>query len=638
MNDNKISDINYEIPIYKDYIINNENKIYNLRIEINKQNILYFTLKNLNINDKIDYIYKKELKSISLVENLKLNSSNFAHILESFDTIYQNKNISISIIDNDHINLIIKNKNIPGDCIYEILLNKEYMSIDDKLNVLYRHINLIENEKIKILNKDMNKKEDDIKNILNEKDIIITEMNQKLMIQDKLLKEHRNEIDTLNKKIEEIKIKFEEELKQKEDKINRDILNEKDKLLNKINDNYNEIKGIIDDIYYNLNKKMNNNIIEIELKELMRNNTLSRFLFIKDYNFKKEPQKLKYKKDITSNNDHLGVNDIFEVFISCKDLIQYIISPNIDNYNLDIYILKNNKKVTSLSGHNNHITTIKYYLNSVSFNEYLISGDTAQIVIIWDVTNDYDIKYKINTEYGNNSSIFSCLLAFPYNYSHKSNYSSLYIDDYIITSSRYLFNDIDKSGTKVYSLTTGKFIKTIKNSNKYSVYYLLFWLNKKNNKFYIIQLAEKIIVINNLLEDELYCELKSKQEDSHYSGFIYNKGDNDYLFSTSYNGKIDIWDLYNKKIYQVILLNKCNLFHIMQWNQKYIIVSDYKNISFKVIDLRKNKVVADIKGEHKKYIKCIKKLLYYKVECDTYKEYLITCGNDKIIKLWGFDE
>ena len=299
MNDNKIPDINYEIPFYKDYIINNENNIYNLRIEINKQNILFFTLKNLNVNDKIDYIYKKELKSILLVENLKLNLPNFAHILESFDTIYQNKNISINIIDNEHINLIIKNNNVPGDCICEILLNKECMTVDDKLNVLYRHINLIENEKIKILNKDMNKKEDDIKNILNEKDIIISEMNQKLMIQDKLLKEHRNEIDTLNKKIEEIKIK--------------------------INDNYNEIKRIIDDIYYNLNKKMNNNIIEKELKELMRINLSSRYLYIKDYTFKKDPQQLKYKKDITSNNDHSGVNDIFEVFFSFKDLTQYIV-------------------------------------------------------------------------------------------------------------------------------------------------------------------------------------------------------------------------------------------------------------------------------------------------------------------------
>ena len=34
---------------------------------------------------------------------------------------------------------------------------------------------------------------------------------------------------------------------------------------------------------------------------------------------------IQYKKDITSNNDHSGVNDIFEVFFSFKDLTQYIV-------------------------------------------------------------------------------------------------------------------------------------------------------------------------------------------------------------------------------------------------------------------------------------------------------------------------
>ena len=74
------------------------------------------------------------------------------------------------------------------------------MSIDDKLNILYRHIYLIENEKLEILNTNMNKKEDDIKNIINEKDIIIKEMNEKINKQEKQLEEQKKEIDDLNKK------------------------------------------------------------------------------------------------------------------------------------------------------------------------------------------------------------------------------------------------------------------------------------------------------------------------------------------------------------------------------------------------------------------------------------------------------
>ena len=40
--------------------------------------------------------------------------------------------------------------------------------------------------------------------------------------------------------------------------------------------------------------------------------------------------------------------------------------------------------------------------------EYLISADYDKIVIIWDITNNYNIKYKIDTKYGN--QIHSCLL------------------------------------------------------------------------------------------------------------------------------------------------------------------------------------------------------------------------------------
>ena len=122
----------------------------------------------------------------------------------------------------------------------------------------------------------------------------------------------------------------------------------------------------------------------------------------------------------------------------------------------------------------------------------------------------------------------SCLLIFP----HNNN------DNYIITSTRSTSKDNDKSATKIYSLKNGNFIKYINNINNNIIYYLLSWYNKKNNKYYIIQLAKNKIVINNLLEDELYSELIHQPEDYHCSGFIYN---------------IDN-----------INTNKCYLYHIIQ--------------------------------------------------------------------------
>ena len=72
-----------------------------------------------------------------------------------------------------------------------------------------------------------------------------------------------------------------------------------------------------------------------------------------NYIFKKDPNNIKYKYDITNTNYPYGSNDIFEIFISYIDNKEYIISPNRDNYNLDIFILLNNKKNKSLSGHKN---------------------------------------------------------------------------------------------------------------------------------------------------------------------------------------------------------------------------------------------------------------------------------------------
>ena len=141
------------------------------------------------------------------------------------------------------------------------------------------------------------------------------------------------------------------------------------------------------------------------------------------------------------------------------------------------------------------VRTIRYFINNKNNNEYLISADCRKRVIVWDITNDYNKKYCIETNY--HDHISSCLLFFPPNNN----------DDYIITSSNSTSNDNKNSATKIYSLNKGGFIKYIPNSNNYYICYLLSWYNKKNNKYYLIELAFKNIIINNLLDDEFYCIL-----------------------------------------------------------------------------------------------------------------------------------
>ena len=135
-------------------------------------------------------------------------------------------------------------------------------------------------------------------------------------------------------------------------------------------------------------------------------------------------------------------------------------------------------------------------------------------------------------------------------------------------------------------------------------------------------------MINNLLEDELYSELIHEPETDHFSGFIYNRNNNDYLCSSSYNGYINIWDLYNKNIFKTIDTNNCKLAHIIEWSNKYILVAEF-NKSFKIIDLDENKIISNIEGQYTDKVTCIKKI-YHPI----YGESLLSCGQDKCIKFW----
>jgi len=82
-----------------------------------------------------------------------------------------------------------------------------------------------------------------------------------------------------------------------------------------------------------------------------------------NYKYIKEPQNLEYRYDNINTSFIYGYSDIFEIFISYKDNKEYIISPNINNNNLDIFTLIDNKKILSLKGHNNTIKTIRYFIN-----------------------------------------------------------------------------------------------------------------------------------------------------------------------------------------------------------------------------------------------------------------------------------
>ena len=69
--------------------------------------------------------------------------------------------------------------------------------------------------------------------------------------------------------------------------------------------------------------------------------------------------------------------------------------------------------------------------------------------------------------------------------------------------------------------------------------------------------------------------------------------------------------------------------HIIQWNNKYIIVADYKNKCFKIINIE-NEIIKDMEKQHTDSVKCIKKVYHPK-----YGESLLSASGDQTIKLWS---
>jgi WD40 repeat protein len=326
-----------------------------------------------------------------------------------------------------------------------------------------------------------------------------------------------------------------------------------------------------------------------------------------NYKFNKNPN-FKYKFSISKDIGFCGYNDIFEVFISLKDNKEYLVSR--ENKILVIYLLIDHKKIKSLEGHYGPIYMIRYFINHKNNNEYLISGDSRGFVIIWNIINNYNKKYVINTNY--DSYVYG-LLFFPSNINN----------NYIITGC------IDNNQiSKIYSFENKELIKNIEYTNNREIYNLLSWHNRNNNQYYIIQLSNKSIIISNLLLDTPNSYLINEPESNHYSGYIYNKDDIDYLCCSSINGNVTIWDLYTLKIFKVINISKNGrLYNIIQWNDRYCIVGSINSVI--IIDLVIYRVISIIKDKDKNDIICVKKIKH-----PIYGEAFLTLAKENMIKLW----
>lgn len=340
-------------------------------------------------------------------------------------------------------------------------------------------------------------------------------------------------------------------------------------------------KNHVTQVKYFSNKNKNNYLIDdIDIEEIIKKN---------------EEEEQSEKNEKKEDNEQNKIN---------KEISE-------KNENNKIYENKNNNDFSL-----KEINTINKNKNNINYEEFIISSDMSGFVFIWNINLSYDLQYKIETKYQN--YIYSCLILFNIN---KFNF--------VITSTLGRFNNrIDFS--RLYLLSNGKYFKNIYGTNHNNTTYIIPWYNIKNNELYLIEFCRYYISVNNILKEDVYHSFENKNSNynKYYGGFIYTKNEKDYLVSCSYNGTVEIWDLFNKKLERFLKINKSRLYSITKWNTRYFIVGDYNKGEIIIIELELLKIITLIKNKNIKNIISLKKINH-----PLYKDSILILSNDGIINI-----
>ena len=359
---------------YKEFKITKDNSIYNLKIEIEKEYII-FELKNLN--NSLDYFYRNKANIDKLLDKINLNQEkklNKDFFVKLFDKREENK-IIINNINNDQINIQFINSN---NINFEINLIKEIMTIDDKLNIIYneilsrRHNNyIIENSiKFQIINKYTTKtgflKDKEENNKIFPNEIINKPINNNLI-----------NIDDLYRKIEEInkeQKRLYDSIINEFNEMKNNIENRIYKYSNIITRNENETNNIPPPANYIINKTPSLNSFPIRYK-IDKNDLES----IKIFGYKFVEKNINNYK-IIYNEEEYKLSEV--LFINNKDKNRGyvdIILKDINNSNDMSYIFNGINSVIDISNWNTSNITNMSYMFSDSYSKIDISN--------WDTSN-----------------------------------------------------------------------------------------------------------------------------------------------------------------------------------------------------------------------------------------------------------
>ena len=322
-----------------------------------------------------------------------------------------------------------------------------------------------------------------------------------------------------------------------------------------------------------------------------------------------------YKNTIINNS--LPIFEIYYPFVNPEEII--IIYQNKTNLKLHLYNLLKNKLVTTLYKVSEKVSIIKHFFNQKNSYDYLCVSDIKKIVYVYNLSMNYKLLYQIKINYSFN--IFVVLIFFD----DKNNNNYLITSTYAINGDNY---------TKAFTLEDGGFIKNYPGTNQNGTTSLIYWFHKILKRNYIIELCSEKIFIYEMITNGLYMEFNKKENDFLYGCILENGDKKEYLYCSTYNNNIFVFDLYKKALNRIIdfwnnIEKQNNIYDIIKWSNKYIIISNYHNSCINIIDVNQNKIINCIKENDNTHFLFIKKIIH-----PIYGEALLTSSENSTIKLW----
>ena len=377
----------------------------------------------------------------------------------------------------------------------------------------------------------------------------------------------------------------------------------KDLVINELNNNYNELKNDINNLKDEINK-LRKDIINLKI-----NNNNDSFTEEKKQN--SDITDIQFSHNLVMDSfSQFALDNTFTVFKSINDILYLIYTNN--NSSIISFDLIDNKKIIEIkNAHEEYITNFRHYLDKINKRDLLlsISGEDNNIKL-WNM-NDYQLLQNIKDVNKSGFLDSACFL--------NDN-----LQTYIVSSSMTYLN---QEFIKIFDLEGNK-VKEINNSDE-AIVFIDSYFDQKLNKNYIISGNYGFSKSYDFSENKVFHKYYDDDNKKSHDCLIINEDKEIVkLICTTEEGNIKIWNFYSGQLINKFQVSNNSIYGACLWNNDYIFVG-CKDKTIKLVDIKSGKFVKDLIG-HNNYVLTIKKVFLPK-----YGECLLSQGwKNGPIKIW----